>query len=166
MQPGEDDEAISSADDAASRCRSCDPGGLPPGSTPPVRSVTRAFASQRSPASAAVRRPRTAWRRRGSPRDGNFCVIRQLESVALQGRRAAAPAAGPTVPISLDQMTLRRWGPPRRLAARPQRVRSADDRVHPVSADSDTVPAAKLNKEAWSDGDQPASPTAAWLATP
>jgi hypothetical protein len=28
------------------------------------------------------------------------------------------------------------------------------------------VPAAKVNKEAWSDGDQPASPTAAWLATP
>ena len=25
MQPGEDDEAISCADDAASRCRSCDP---------------------------------------------------------------------------------------------------------------------------------------------
>ena len=63
------------------------------------------------------------------------------------------------------QMTLRRWGPPHWLAVRPQRVRSADYRVHLVVADSDTVPATKLNKEAWSDGDQPASPTAAWLAT-
>jgi hypothetical protein len=30
--------------------------------------------------------------------------------VALQGRRDAAPGAGPTVPISLDRMALRRWG--------------------------------------------------------
>jgi hypothetical protein len=36
---------------------------------------------------------------------------------------------------------------------RPQRVQSADDRVHPVVADRDPVPAVKVNKEAWSDGD-------------
>src|SRR5215213_9996518 len=87
-------------------------------------------------------------------------------SVALQGRRAAVPAAGPTVPISLDQMTLRRWGPPRWLAVRPQRCDRRTTGYNPVVADRDAVPTAKVNKEAWSDGDQPASPTAAWLAPP
>src|SRR5215207_478382 len=121
------------------------------------------------PSSLANRRPRTAWRRpgrgRGSPRDGHSCVIRQ-PGKRRAARQSAVSAAGPTVPISLDQMTLRRWRPPRWHAVRSQRVRSADDWVHPVAADRDAVPAAKVNKEAWSDGDQTASPTAAWLATP
>jgi hypothetical protein len=79
------------------------------------------------------------------------------------GTRPQQQADGPDQPGPDDPTAMGTTAQARR---EPQRVRSADYWVHPVAADSDAVPAAKVNKEAWSDGDQPASPTAAWLATP
>jgi hypothetical protein len=167
------DEAADAVSDASTSCparsRSCDPGGLLPGSTPPVRSVIRALLSvvaivcRRSPTSDGLA---TAWREAWQPTHGNFCVIRQSgkrRAARQAGRGPSSRPDGPDQPGPDDPTAMGTTRLARREAAEGA---IGGYRVHPVVADRDAVPAAKVNKEAWSDGDQPASPTAAWLASP
>jgi hypothetical protein len=102
----------------------------------------------------------TAWPEDGgSQRGWRPCVIRQAGKRRATRRAGRGPGAGPTVPISLDRMVLRRRGTTAQARREAAAVRSADCQVHSVVAESDRAacqgeeggverwrPASKLNR--------------------